>query len=93
MLIDQKYLGDPDFADILVNELISEKYADTIKGKINIKKATPSKKVKPGKPVTESTNTTHFTVMDKYGNVVSNTYTLNFAYGTGDYCSWNRNSS
>lgn len=78
-----KYLGDPDFVEVSTEELISKNYSDKLQKKINQKKATPSNNIKPGKPVYESTNTTHFSVMDKYGNVVSNTYTLNFAYGTG----------
>jgi len=47
------------------------------------KKATPSSTIKPGNPYKSGGNdTTHFTVIDKWGNVVSNTYTINFSYGS-----------
>ena len=77
-----KYLGDPDFANIPVEELTSKRYASKLQKKINKKKSLESTKVKPGNPY-ESHDTTHYSVIDKYGNVVSNTYTLNFPYGTG----------
>jgi gamma-glutamyltranspeptidase/glutathione hydrolase len=80
-----KYLGDPDFADVPASGLISKRYADELRRNINPYKATPSGKISPGNPIEheESNDTTHFSVMDKYGNAVSNTYTLNFSYGTG----------
>ncbi|HEX3036659.1 MAG TPA: gamma-glutamyltransferase [Thermodesulfobacteriota bacterium] len=79
-----KYLGDPDFVKVPVSGLISKEYADKLRSKINPNKATPSHKISPGNPVKyESKDTTHFSIMDKFGNVVSNTYTLNFSYGTG----------
>jgi len=77
-----KYLGDPDFAEIPVNQLTSKSYASNLQKKISKNKARISSEVKPGNPY-ESHDTTHYSVMDKYGNVVSNTYTLNFPYGTG----------
>ncbi len=77
-----KYLGDPDFADIPVEELTSKSYAKSLQNKISKNKAALSTEVKPGNPY-ESHDTTHYSVMDKYGNAVSNTYTLNFPYGTG----------
>ncbi|HWP93248.1 MAG TPA: gamma-glutamyltransferase [Thermodesulfobacteriota bacterium] len=80
-----KHLGDPDFVDVPVSGLISKRYADELRLKINFSKAAPSAEILPGNPVKfeEDNNTTHFSVMDKYGNAVSNTYTLNFSYGTG----------
>lgn len=77
-----KHLGDPDFAPVPTKELTSKEYAKKLSEKINTKKATPSEKIKPGKIISEGPSTTHFSVMDKYGNVVSNTYTLNFSYGS-----------
>lgn len=77
-----KHLGDPDFAPVPTSELISKEYANKLRAKMDLKKSTPSGEIKPGKPVAEGTSTTHFSVMDKYGNVVSNTYTLNFSYGS-----------
>lgn len=79
-----KYLGDPDFSPVPTEHLISKQYAKRLANRINPQKATPSRYVKPGSPVpVGGTDTTHFTVADRFGNVVSNTYTLNFAYGSG----------
>jgi gamma-glutamyltranspeptidase/glutathione hydrolase len=80
-----KHLGDPDFVDVPVSGLISKRYADELRLKINFYKAAPSAEILPGNPVKYEggNNTTHFSVMDRYGNAVSNTYTLNFSYGTG----------
>ena len=79
-----EHLGDADFSPVPVKELTSKRYAKRLAKRINPKKPTPSKYVKPGVPVpTQGANTTHFTVADRFGNVVSNTYTLNFSYGSG----------
>ena len=78
-----KHLGDPDFSPIPISGLISKKYAESIKERINMKRATPSNEILPGDPgAQEGINTTHFSVMDGEGNAVSNTYTLNFSYGS-----------
>jgi len=77
-----KYLGDSDFVSVPVTGLTSKKYADSLRPSIDRKKARPSQKIKPANPLPyESHETTHFSVMDKYGNAVSNTTTLNFSYG------------
>ena len=79
-----KYLGDPDFFDIPIKALISKEYALAIHQKIKLNQITPSNKILPGKEMLpESPDTTHFSVADKYGNVVSNTYTLNSGFGSG----------
>jgi gamma-glutamyltranspeptidase/glutathione hydrolase len=80
-----KYLGDPGFIKVPTSSLISKRYADELRRKINPNKATPSIEIFPGDPIKfeKSRDTTHFSVMDKYGNAVSNTYTLNLRYGTG----------
>ena len=79
-----KYLGDPDFSPVPAKQLISKQYAKRLADRINPEKATPSRYVKPGSLIhSQGTETTHFTVADRFGNVVSNTYTLNFAYGSG----------
>ncbi|GJM16727.1 MAG: gamma-glutamyltransferase [Thermodesulfobacteriota bacterium] len=78
-----KYLGDPDFSPIPVSELTSKQYAELIKEQIDMEQATPSNKILPGDVIgDEGANTTHFSVMDSEGNAVSNTYTLNFSYGS-----------
>nr|WP_259395268.1 gamma-glutamyltransferase [Shewanella sp. SR43-8] len=79
-----KFLGDPDFVDVPVKQLISKKYAKSIASKISINKTTPSSEILPGELAPyESDQTTHFSVIDKWGNAVANTYTLNFSYGSG----------
>ncbi len=79
-----EYLGDPDFNDVPVAELTSKAYGAAIAKSININRATPSVDIKPGDlgPY-ESDQTTHFSIVDKDGNAVSNTYTINFSYGSG----------
>jgi gamma-glutamyltranspeptidase/glutathione hydrolase len=78
------FLGDSDFVPVPVAGLISKIYANELRSKININRATPSQEIAPGNPkqFAESNDTTHYSVMDKYGNVVANTYTLNFSFGT-----------
>ncbi|MYE61244.1 MAG: gamma-glutamyltransferase [Candidatus Dadabacteria bacterium] len=79
-----KHLGDPDFSPVPTAHLVSKQYAKRLANRVNPQKATPSIYVKPGSPPPAGgTDTTHFTVADRFGNVVSNTYTLNFAYGSG----------
>ncbi len=79
-----KYLGDPDFVSVPVKGLTSPDYAAELVKTIRMDAATPSEDVKPGDPFPyESNETTHFSVVDKDGNAVSNTYTLNFSFGVG----------
>jgi gamma-glutamyltranspeptidase / glutathione hydrolase len=79
-----QFMGDADFVKVPVEGLISKKYAADLAKTIDPERASPSEKVRAGKPaVYESTQTTHFTVIDEEGNVVSNTYTLNGGYGSG----------
>ena len=79
-----EYLGDPDFVNVPVKQLTSKEYAKEIASKIAINKTTPSSEIKPGNLAPyESDQTTHFSVIDKWGNAVANTYTLNFSYGSG----------
>lgn len=79
-----EHLGDPNFWEVPVKGIISKKYAAELRQKINRWEALSSEEVKPGKPQDyESEETTHFTVMDADGNIVVNTYTLNFSFGSG----------
>ena len=78
------HLGDPDFHDVPVAQLISKRYAKDLYQKISKKQVTPSDDIRPGVlPKYESDQTTHYSVMDKYGNAVANTYTLNASFGNG----------
>ena len=77
------FMGDPDSVKIPQAGLISKKYAAILRAGITAK-ATPAAEIHPGKPDEyEGQNTTHFSVIDRDGNAVSNTYTLNFSYGLG----------
>jgi gamma-glutamyltranspeptidase/glutathione hydrolase len=77
------YMGDPDKVKMPIAGLISKKYAAALRAGIG-DKSTPAADIRAGKPAeTEGQNTTHFSVIDKDGNAVSNTYTLNFSYGLG----------
>ena len=79
-----EFMGDADFVKVPVEGLIAKKYAAELAQTIDPDHATPSSKIKAGKPLgPESTETTHFTVIDAEGNVVTNTYTLNGGYGSG----------
>lgn len=79
-----KYLGDPDFFDVPVDDLIDQAYADYLRSTIDLSKASLSSDIGPAKSLPyESNETTHYSVMDKDGNAVSVTYTLNFSYGSG----------
>ncbi len=79
-----EYLGDPDFHPVPVTQLTDKAYAESLRAGIDLNKATPSSEVSPGlKLPYESPQTTHFSVWDSAGNVVSNTYTINFSYGSG----------
>ncbi len=79
-----EYLGDPDFVDVPVAALTSKDYAAEMRRKISADFVTPSIMIKPADLAPyESDQTTHFSVVDKDGNAVSNTYTINMNYGSG----------
>jgi gamma-glutamyltranspeptidase/glutathione hydrolase len=79
-----EYMGDPDFVKVPVATLTSKAYAAEIRGKIKADKATPSSAVRPGNlALPEGTNTTHYSIVDKWGNAVAITYTINDYYGSG----------
>jgi gamma-glutamyltranspeptidase / glutathione hydrolase len=78
-----RYLGDPDFVNAPVATLIAKDYAARQRASIELDRATPWADALSATPPHEGSNTTHFSVVDGFGNAVSNTYTLNFSYGTG----------
>ena len=79
-----KYLGDPDFYDVPVEKITSKNYGKRIFNDIEIGQSKPVGEVKPGMYLeTESHETTHFSVADADGNIVSSTYTLNSTFGSG----------
>jgi gamma-glutamyltranspeptidase/glutathione hydrolase len=78
-----KHLGDPDYYPVPVEWLTSKDYGAELAKSIDMTQARPSSDVAPGvAPAFESPDTTHFSVMDVDGNVVSNTFTLNLSYGS-----------
>ncbi|MEI6894613.1 MAG: gamma-glutamyltransferase [Colwellia sp.] len=78
------FLGDPYFVQVPTSGLTSKEYAKALAKNISLDKITPSTLIKAGEPAKyESPDTTHFSVMDAMGNVVSNTYTLNHYFGSG----------
>ncbi|WP_341888425.1 gamma-glutamyltransferase [Variovorax sp. YR752] len=75
------YLGDPDFVKNPLDRLLDKGYAAKIRAAIDPKKAGVSKDIKPGVAPHEGSNTTHYSITDKWGNAVSVTYTLNDWFG------------
>ncbi|MEX0446417.1 gamma-glutamyltransferase [Xenorhabdus sp. SGI246] len=75
------YLGDPSFIKNPLDRLLSKSYAESIRKEIQPNKATPSKLVQPGIGPHEKPETTHYSVVDKDGNAVSTTYTINGRFG------------
>ena len=73
-------LGDPAFVTVPVERLASKAYAQTLRGQIDEGRATPSADVHP---LSESDETTNYTVVDRWGNAVVTTTTLNGLYGSG----------
>ncbi|HEX8096617.1 MAG TPA: gamma-glutamyltransferase [Pyrinomonadaceae bacterium] len=79
-----EYMGDADFVKVPVAGLVDKDYAARLRSTISTERASSSKDVRAGQPADyESTETTHFTVVDGEGNAVSNTYTINELYGSG----------
>lgn len=74
------YLGDPAFSKVPVNQLVAKDYLAKRAAQVNPKAISATDEVKPG---LEPHQTTHFSIVDKQGNAVSNTYTLNLDYGSG----------
>jgi gamma-glutamyltranspeptidase / glutathione hydrolase len=78
-----RFLGDADQVSVPVERLISKSYAAALRKNIDLARATPAAELERGAPGREGDNTTHFSVIDRFGNAVANTYTLNFNYGVG----------
>ncbi|HYI07696.1 MAG TPA: gamma-glutamyltransferase [Thermoanaerobaculia bacterium] len=79
-----QFLGDTDFVKVPVAGLVNPKYAATRRSTIDASRASKSLESRAGDPVPyESPETTHYSIVDPEGNVVSSTYTLNDSYGAG----------
>jgi gamma-glutamyltranspeptidase/glutathione hydrolase len=78
------WLGDPERVKVPVRGLTAKRYAEALRAAIDLKRARPADEIKAGDPLPhEADQTTHFSVVDRHGNAVANTYTLNFSYGLG----------
>ncbi|KAB0569228.1 gamma-glutamyltransferase [Pseudomonas palleroniana] len=77
------YLGDPDFVKNPIAHLLDKDYAAKLRAAIDPQKAGDSQAIKPGVSPHEGNNTTHYSIVDKWGNAVSVTYTLNDWFGAG----------
>ena len=77
------FVGDPEYFDVPISELLSPERIKELTSSINANKASPVKDVKAFKKTKESKDTTHFSIIDKDGNAVSNTYTLGLSFGSG----------
>jgi gamma-glutamyltranspeptidase/glutathione hydrolase len=81
-----QYLGDPDFYKVPVAQLTDDAYIAKRASEVDPKKPSDTKSVQPGlgTSMPEKAETTHFSIVDKWGNAVSNTYTLNGYFGSGE---------
>jgi gamma-glutamyltranspeptidase/glutathione hydrolase len=78
-----EYMGDPDFADVPFMKLLDKNYIDSRRKTIDPARASTSQEILPGRLAgAEPSETTHYTVVDASGNIVSNTYTINDLYGS-----------
>jgi gamma-glutamyltranspeptidase/glutathione hydrolase len=77
-----RFMGDIDFVDIPLDGLISRSYNSKRAKLINLEKAIPTDEIRAGTPGVESEETTHFSIVDRYGNAVSSTTTLNGGFGS-----------
>ena len=75
-----EYLGDPDFVEVPVQPLLETDYLAKRVADISAAQISPTPNIKPG---LEPHDTTHFSVLDRWGNAVANTYTINFGFGNG----------
>ena len=78
-----RFMGDPEFYDVPIQKIISKKRAKTLAKEINLTRVTPPGNLNPDSLFYEGESTTHYSIVDKNGNAVSNTYTLGYSFGSG----------
>ncbi|MDA9969604.1 gamma-glutamyltransferase [Gammaproteobacteria bacterium] len=78
-----RFMGDPEFYDVPIQKIISKKRASILAKEINLASVTPPGDLNPDSLFYEGENTTHYSIVDKDGNAVSNTYTLGYSFGSG----------
>ena len=82
------YLGDPDFVDIPKEQLVKKEYLMERMSDFSFNSPTPSNKISHGNvEILESDETTHYSIVDQFGNAIAVTTTLNGSYGSQLYCS------
>ena len=77
------FVGDPDYFDVPISDLLSKNRIAELFKTIDSNKSSSVDQIKAFKPRIEGKDTTHFSIIDKYGNAVSNTYTLGLSFGSG----------
>lgn len=75
-----EYFGDPDFVDVPIQELVSDSYIERRAAEVQLDSISQLTSVTAG---LEPPSTTHYSILDQWGNAVSNTYTINWSYGNG----------
>jgi gamma-glutamyltranspeptidase/glutathione hydrolase len=78
-----EYLGDPDYVSIPVNQLTDKTYARKLQRTIDLRRATPSKTLGQSVDTSGGNHTTHFSILDKEGNRVAATLSINYPFGSG----------
>jgi gamma-glutamyltranspeptidase / glutathione hydrolase len=78
-----RFMGDPEFYDVPIQKIISKKRAKTLAQGIDQASVTPPENLNPDALFKEGENTTHYSIIDRDGNAVSNTYTLGYSFGSG----------
>ncbi|MDB4253920.1 gamma-glutamyltransferase [Gammaproteobacteria bacterium] len=78
-----RFMGDPEFYNVPIQKIISKKRASILAKEINLASVTPPGDLNPDSLFYEGENTTHYSIVDKDGNAVSNTYTLGYSFGSG----------
>ena len=78
-----RFMGDPQFYDVPIEKIISKQRAKSLAKDINVNLVTKSQSINPESLFKEGENTTHYSIIDNDGNVVSNTYTLGYSFGSG----------
>jgi gamma-glutamyltranspeptidase / glutathione hydrolase len=78
-----RFMGDPEFYDVPIQKIISKQRGRALAEEINLERATPPEGLNPDSLFYEGENTTHYSIVDRDGNAVSNTYTLGYSFGSG----------
>lgn len=78
-----RYMGDPQFYEVPIKKIISKERAKILASEISNTSVTPADELNPDSLFNEGENTTHYSIIDKHGNAISNTYTLGYSFGSG----------